>query len=142
MARTGAVVNIVGGKELRSALRAAGGKPLLDEVRDARREVAEQVVAEALPHIPMRTGRLRRATRSLASQTSGRAVSGGGAVRYAGAIHWGRKTGNVWGNRKGRNVIGGRPYLWDAAQRVDQRGVAARAFEKRISALIDRLFRR
>lgn len=112
-------IKVEGADELRRAFRQIDGD-LGKALAAANKTAAEQVVEAALPAVPVRSGRLKSSVRALGSQRSGRAVAGKAGVPYAAAIHWGRKRGNVgWppGNRMGRNVIQGRPFLWDAAQR-------------------------
>lgn len=110
-------LNVEGAAELGRALRRAGDRDLLAALTAANETAAEIVQDEALPDAPFRKGGLRSSMQVKASSYSGRVVAG---VPYAMAIHWGRKRGNVGsppGNHKGPNVIKGRPFIWDAAQR-------------------------
>lgn len=114
-------IRVEGAAELRRALKAVGDKGLIAALVQANRSAAEIVVRDALPNVPVRRGKLKASVRALASQRSGRAVAGKAAVPYAAAIHWGRLRGNVGrppGNRRGNNLIRGRPFLWDSAQRM------------------------
>lgn len=109
--------------DLRKALRYIGDTGLKKELRDANKTAADVVAQRALQDVPVRSGRLRGSVKALGSQKDGRVKAGAARVDYAAAIHWGRGVGNVGrppGNRKGRNVIRGRPFLWDAAQQVRQ----------------------
>lgn len=100
-------VRVEGLDELRKVLRQVADKELQSALKDVHREAARVVVEKALPNVPVRSGRLKRSVRALASQRSGRAVAGSKPVPYAAAIHWGRKRGGV---------IVGRPFLLNAAQ--------------------------
>src|SRR5689334_17019380 len=85
-------------------------------MQTANQLAAERVEDAANPNAPFLTGALRRSMQARATSRAGRVVA---TVPYAMAIHWGRKRGNVGsppGNRKGSNVIKGRPFIWDAAQ--------------------------
>lgn len=113
-------IRVNGEKELRAALRQAGGPDLVRALSGAHRDAATVVAAAARTSAPARSGRLRSSIRPLASQQSGRVRAGSAAVVYAPAIHWGRKIGNVGsppGNHPGRNMIVGRPFLTDALAR-------------------------
>ncbi len=135
-------IKVTGADELRKALRRAGDAGLKRELAGANKAAAQLVVDRALPNVPIRTGKLKRSTRALGSQRSGRAVAGTARVPYAAAIHWGRGRGNVGsppGNHPGRNVIRGRPFLWDAAQKSIVR--VARTYEAAIEDLINRAIR-
>jgi HK97 gp10 family phage protein len=111
-----AAVQVEGAKELAALLRKIADKDLQKANRLALRKGAEVVAVEARSNAPSRSGRLRSRTKAYATQ---RSASVQAKVPYAMAIHWGRKTGNVGsppGNHPGRNVIVGRPFIWNAAQ--------------------------
>ena len=112
-------IRVDGAVELRSAIRQVD-REMGKALAAANKGAAQRVVRVAEPLMPTRTGRLKRSLRALGSQRSGRAVAGKASVPYAAAIHWGRKRGNVGyppGNHPGKNVIKGRPVIWEAAQR-------------------------
>lgn len=119
-------IRVENAKALRSTLKDLGGKDLLGELKGAHKRVSDMLVAKALPNVPVRTGRLRRSVKALASQREARARAGSASVPYAAAIHWGRKT---------RGVIPARPFLWDAAQAIQDEAVDV--YEKDVAALID-----
>lgn len=127
-------VRIEGAKELRAAIKAAQDAGLARQLAAANKSAAQVVVDSALPNVPVRTGRLRQSVRALGSQTRGNVKAGSASVDYAAAIHWGRKRGNVWHHKKGRNPIKGRPFLWDAAHSA-LAGVVD-AYDKAITALL------
>lgn len=134
-------VRVEGLKELRQAIQGVADQDLKDAVKTANRAVADRVVAAALPKVPVRSGRLKRSVRAMASQATGRAVAGGAQAPYSGAIHWGRKRGNVGsppGNRMGTNQIKGRPFLHDAAETVQR--TATVEYQQALDAIFRRLF--
>lgn len=111
-------ISVEGAQELARALRKAGDTGLSAALKTANLNAAEVAVDEANPSVPFRSGALRTSVKATATVSAGKAVA---SVPYAAAIHWGRKVGNVGrppGNRKGRNPIKGRPFLWEGAQRA------------------------
>lgn len=138
-----ATIRVEGADQLRRALRYAADAGLKKQLAKANKDAAQLVVDRALPNVPVRSGRLRKSVRALGSQRSGRAVAGRSSVKYAAAIHWGRKRGNVGrppGNYKGLNPIKGRPFLYDAAHRNRARVIDQ--YEQAIRALVVELRRR
>jgi len=107
-----AVAGIVfdGFDELRRDLRRIADKDLQDEMVAANKELAADVVAQALPNVPVRTGRLRQSVRGLGNKSGAVGKAGGAAVPYAAAIHWGRRQGGV---------IAARPFLWAAGKQIE-----------------------
>jgi ribosomal protein L29 len=112
-------------KELRKELRRLADDELKKTLRDLNKDVADQIVAEALPHVPVRTGKLRSNVRALASQSAAYGKAGGARLPYAAAIHWGEGSGNVnhttgaTVGRPNRNIQG-RPFLWDAIDQYEE----------------------
>lgn len=104
-------VQVEGLDELRRAIKRIGDKDLARALQKANKAVAERVVRAALPHVPVRTGALRRSVKALAGQNSARALTG---LVYSAAVHWG--TGPRPG-LKGPHNIRRTPFLFDAAQR-------------------------
>lgn len=121
----------VDSKALRRALREIGDKGLKKTLAGANKSAAQVVVDEALPHVPVRSGRLKAAVRALGSQKEGSAVAGNARVPYAAAIHWGRKRGGV---------IEGRPFLSTAAEVAEAK--AADVYLEAIDGLLDDINRR
>lgn len=128
-------IKVEGAKELRAAIKRAGDSGLKQHLASANKSAAEVVVHEALPNVPVRTGRLRASVRALGSQTKANVKAGSAGVDYAAAIHWGRKVGNVWHGLKRPNPIKARPFLHDAARSATSRVVAT------YEAAIDRLLK-
>lgn len=114
-------IKVDGADELRAVLLRARDVYLPRDLKWAHEHAAEVVVDSASPHVPKRSGALRRSLRASGTSRSGFAKVGGlDGVLYANAIHWGRKRGNVGsppGNRMGANPIKGRPFLVEAAVR-------------------------
>lgn len=117
-------VQIEGLRELLAELRKIGDDGLKQAMRDANLAIAKDIVEKALPHVPVRTGRLKRSVRALGNVTGALGKAGSAAVPYAAAIHWGRSAGNVafrhGRQSKGQGAISGRPFLQDAAQSVER----------------------
>lgn len=109
-------VRVEGARELRAAIKRAETAGLPKQLAAAYKSGSDVVAARALPNVPVRTGRLKGSVRALGSQTRGQVKAGTASVDYAAAIHWGRKRGNVWHHKMGRNPIKGRPFLWNAAR--------------------------
>lgn len=116
----------VDSRDLRRALRDIGDKGLKKTLAGANKSAAQVVVDEALPRVPVRSGRLKAAVRALGSQKEGSAVAGNARVPYAAAVHWGRKRGGV---------IDGRPFLSDAAERAEAK--AAEVYLEAIDGLLE-----
>lgn len=130
-------VQIKGLDELRHAIKESGDSGLLNALRSANESASELVVDRAMPQVPFKSGALRRSVRPAATAVMGRVKAGGGTVPYAGAIHWGRKVGNVGrppGNRMGRNPVKGRPFIWDAAKNAERQ--IAFEYDKAIDQIV------
>lgn len=133
-------IKVEGANELRRALRNVRVEGLGKQLGPINKSAAQIVAQDALPHVPVgATGRLKASVRALGSQKAGRVRAGSARVEYAAAIHWGRKRGNVWGNKPGNNPIRGRPFLWEAAQR--RREAVVEEYRDGIMKLIDRAVR-
>lgn len=126
-------IQIGGAKELRTLLRQLGDKDLKTALRDANKTVSQIVVDEALPNVPVRSGKLRAAVKPLATLTTAYGKAGSASVPYAAAVHWG--TGPRAGKR-GPHNIARRPFLADAADKVA--GKAADAYEAAVQDLLDK----
>ncbi len=137
-------IQVEGAAELRRAIIQANDKDLGKKLKQANLSAAEIVVRAALPNIPVRSGRLMRSVKAIASQTSGKARAGAAKVPYAAAVHWGEGSGNVnhtTGATVGRPArnIRGRPFLWDAADRTLHQVIEA--YEGEIDDLLDQAVR-
>lgn len=113
-------IEVEGAKELARLLRQIGDKDLQRALRDAHKASAAVVRDEAQQSVPVRSGRLRSSLKVSATQKGASVRAGSAKVPYAATIAFGRKTGNVGsppGNRKGPNVVKGRPFLTSALDR-------------------------
>lgn len=123
---------VEGMRDVRRALRRAGGTELLDALKAEHAYIARVVVQAAAPRTPRRTGRLAATVRG--SGTRGLSVvrAGGARTPYAGVVHWGS------GNRA-RPPMNIRPNPWisDAAQATET--VWANHYEAALRALIRRI---
>jgi hypothetical protein len=99
----GPVMRVEGARTLRASLKAAGLS--VQDLKDAHRQVADQVLAASRPVAPHRTGRLAASMRASGTQTAAIVRAGGARVPYAGPIHWG------WPARH----IKAQPWLADTA---------------------------
>lgn len=129
----GYTIRVEGLEEIRAALKQAEETGLLKALAQANKTGAAVVAKAAQSLAPHRSGKLAGSVRALGSQRSGRVRAGGAGVPYAGAIHWGRKVGNVGrppGNHKGPNPIAGRPFLTEAL--AASQGEVVTEYEKAI----------
>lgn len=132
-------VRVEGADELRALIVRARDVLVPEEMRRAGGESAEVIADSGLPHIPRRSGRLRRSLRTQGTTRGGNVKVGGTeGVEYAAAIHWGRKRGNVGsppGNHPGPNPIAGNQFLVDAA--VRERGQVTDTYEAAIRRAVE-----
>jgi hypothetical protein len=131
-------VKVEGLKELRRNLKRVDAG-LSKELRVANLEAAKEVVREARPDVPVRSGRLARSLRANATQSDARVKAGSAAVPYGSTIHFGRLIGNVGsppGNHKGPNLVAGRPFITDAVH--DSKGRIVDVYQARIDSLLRR----
>ncbi len=126
MARPAVGIQIVHLDELRRQLRKIADSDLSDEMVAANKELAKAIVDDALPNVPVLTGRLKRSVRGLGNKGGAVGKAGSAVVPYAAAIHWGRKNGGL---------IQSRPFLRDAAKNVEK-DVADR-YWKRVEKVFD-----
>ncbi len=98
---SGWTIQVTGIRELRAALKAAEGH-LPSELRKGLNEVANLIVVDARPHIPVRTGRLAGTLRARSTQTAAQVVLGTARTPYAQAVYWG--TGPRTGMRGPHNI--------------------------------------
>jgi HK97 gp10 family phage protein len=117
------LVTVVGGKELRKTLKAAGDN--LADLKAVHQAAGNVVVARAQAIAPRRSGALAGSIRA-AKLASGVAVRAGSArVPYAGPIHWG------WPARN----IAAQPFLTNAAQQTEPEWTAL--YEEALDKIID-----
>jgi len=94
-------IQITGIRELRKALKATEAT-LPRELRKALNEVGGIIVADARPHIPVRSGKLAGSLRPRSTQTAAQVVLGTARTPYAQAVYWG--TGHRSGRRGPHNI--------------------------------------
>ena len=130
MARSeGEGIDIDGLKELLSALRKIDPELKL-EVKTINRDAARPVFQQALQLVPVRSGRLQRSIRILASQRAGRVAAGKKLVPYAGPIHFGWPARHIAPNL----------FLFKALDR--RRLQVLQVWEKGIDRVIEKAMRR
>ena len=112
-------VRITGARELRRALKKAGGD--LGELTTLHREVGRVVLARGESTAPRRTGDLAASLRSSPTRTKARVTS---RLPYAAPIHWGVPA----------RGINPRPWLSDAA--VQTESTWADLYRRKVEELI------
>lgn len=128
MAGTHLSMEVEGLKELQKQIRDLGDAELRKQLREANKSVAQMVVDQALPNVPVRSGKLRASLKASATQTSAYGKAGSSVrVPYAAAIHWGYPSRH----------IRAAPFLWDAADAVLNRAV--KEYEDQLQSLIDKV---
>lgn len=127
------VVEVLGGRELRSTLRQADAS--LQDLKDAHAAAASIAARASAALAPVRTGRLRDTIRSSGTKTAGIIRAGFKSVPYAGPIHWGWYT-RPRGNWRG-GPIQANPFLSDGAK--DSEGRWIRIYEHHVAAAIEKV---
>lgn len=103
-------VEVEGASELRRAIRQARASDIARRLRAANKTIAQEIVDRALPHVPVRSGRLKASVKAASTITAAMGKAGSPVrVPYAPVIHWG------WPARS----IPRRPFLSDAAASVE-----------------------
>lgn len=118
---SGPQIRVEGVRELTRALKDLGDRELSDALRAAHKTISEEVVKKALPHVPVRTGRLRASVKALGTQRAATVKAGNSKVKYAPVIEYGA------GPRKGKrgpHNIKGRKFLTNAAATVGDQAKA------------------
>lgn len=121
------VLIVEGLREIRRDMRRIADAELNQELRDANKDIAQRIVAKALPNVPVRTGALKASVRALGNLGGAVGKAGGARVRYAAAIHWG------WPSRG----MPARPFLKNAADNIE--GSVVDDYERRILRLFDKV---
>lgn len=127
-------ISVEGLREVRKQLKDFDDKVGKTMLRDAHKQLADKVVALAMPHVPTRTGALKASVRPLGSISAATGKAGKASVPYAAAVHWG--TGPRPGLR-GPHNIKRRPFLLDALHRLEPN--AADEYADQLRRLIGRL---
>lgn len=103
----GPVVEVDGGRRLRSTLRKAGSD--LGELKAAHAAAAALVTAAAQARAPRRSGTLAGSVRGSGTKTAAIVRAGGARVPYAQPIHWGWPARHITAN----------PFITEAAQATE-----------------------
>lgn len=122
-------VTVDGVRELRRELRQVADKGLDDELKALHKDIAEEIIARALPMVPVRSGALRRSVRGSGTKAAAVGRVGRKSVPYAAPIHWGWRRRNIRPN----------PFLTDAAAEIE-RDITER-YDRAISGMLDRVVR-
>lgn len=120
-------IQVEGLRELNSRLRKVRDTGLDGELKRIHKGLADDVVSLALPNVPKRSGALMRSVRASGTKASAIGRAGRKSVPYAATIHWGRR-------KRGR--VQGRPFLQDAAKRVERDVVDD--YQRAIKRLLDK----
>ena len=129
-------VQIVGARELRRSLKAAGDD--LDDLKAANAEaanIAARASASLAPRGP--SGNLQTTVRGSGTKTAGIIRAGSKRVPYAAAVHWGRVW---WPNKKKSRYKApfiGQPFLSDGAK--DSEGEWLPIYQVNLDNIIERI---
>ena len=114
------------GAKFRKELEAVGDEAN-DDLKKANLEGVEQVLAEALRRVPVRSGKLKATIKGSASKVRGTIRAGTKAKTiYAWPIHFGWAARNITPN----------PFLYEALD--DRRDEVKEAYETQIAEIIDK----
>jgi hypothetical protein len=80
-------IEVKGAAQLRRTLKRAGLD--VQDLKDAHKKIAEDVVREAAPDAPRRTGRLASTVRPAGTASAAIVRAGRKTVPWAGPVHWG-----------------------------------------------------
>lgn len=130
-------VEIVGARQLRRSLKAAGDD--LTDLKAANAEaarIAASASADLAPRGP--SGRLQATIRSAGTKTAGIVRAGNKRVPYAAAVHWGR---NYWPNaqhaRRTKSKTTPQPFISEGAQNSE--GQWLPVYERTVEGIIQRV---
>jgi hypothetical protein len=115
-------VEIAGTEELAKALEAAGLK--LDDLSKPNSEAARIVTAVARAMAPKRTGALASTGRAVNANKRAQIIFGGGAVDYAGPVHWGVPS----------RGIASQPFATNAREQTEPQWT--RAYEQELDRIV------
>lgn len=107
-------IRVTGLREFRSQLKALD-RSLPKVLRIALNDVANVIVDEAHPDIPVRTGRARRSVKAQSTQKIGRVVGGGNSAPYYPWLDFGGRVGPA--NSVHRPVLADGRYIYPAYKR-------------------------
>lgn len=119
------VVEVIGAKELRKTMKAAGDN--LADLKDVNQAVGNMVVNVARGMAPSRTGALAGSIRAARAAGGVTVRAGSGSIPYAGPIHWG------WPARG----IAANPFVMNAAMTTETEWVAL--YEAELEKIISKI---
>lgn len=129
-------VDVLGAKELRKSLKAAGED--LTDLKDAHKKAADIAARASAALAPQgKTVRLKSSIRGSGTKTAGVIRAGRKNIPYAAAVHWGRK---YWPNKSKAKHLApfwGRPFLSEGAQ--DSEGQWLPIYMRTVEGAIDRI---
>ena len=104
-------IEVIGARELRTAIRRAESTELRDELKTANRAAADVVAYEAQTIVPVKTGRTLESIRASGTQAAGIVRAGRSSLPGVGPVHFGWPAHGIEPNT----------YLYDAADaRVEE----------------------
>lgn len=130
-------IQVVGARELRRSLKAAGED--LADLKAANAEaasIAARASADLAPRGP--SGKLQATIRGSGTKTAGIVRAGNKRVPYAAAVHWGR---NYWPNakhsRRTKSKTSAQPFISEGAQNSE--GQWLPVYERTVAGIIERI---
>lgn len=107
--------------ELQRELRQVKDKDLDKELKAIHEALAKEVVAKALPNVPVKSGALKKSVRAAGTKKDAIGRAGKASVPYAPIVHW--KHGPL--------------FLTDAAGRIEQN--ITERYDQQVAAMLDRV---
>lgn len=139
-------IRVDGLKELRSQLRRVKDSELDAEMKQIHLEIAREVIAKALPKVPVRTGKLKASVRAAGTVRDAIGRAGSAGVPYAAPVHWGHGAQNLsvirfnkQADHVGRKSSRANPFLWEAAQEIEQDVVDR--YDMHVSRMLNRFIK-
>lgn len=137
-------IRVDGLDQLRKQLRQVKDKELDAEMKQIHLDLAREVVARALPDVPVRTGALKASVRAAGTVRDAVGRAGKASVPYAGAVHWGHGAKNLaviahgkQRRHKGRKASVANPFLRNAAVALE-RDITDR-YEAQVSKMLNKI---
>lgn len=137
-------IQVDGLDELRRQLRRVKDSGLDAEMKAIHLELASEVVARALPDVPVKTGALKKSVRAAGTVRDAIGRAGGASVPYAGAVHWGHGAKNLaviahgkQRRHRGRKASVANPFLRNAAVALE-RDITDR-YDQQVSKMLNKI---
>lgn len=129
-------VQVIGARELRRSLKAAGED--LADLKAANAEAASIAARASADLAPRASGRLQATIRASGTKTAGIVRAGNKRAPYAAAVHWGR---NYWPNaqhsRRTKSKTTAQPFISEGAQNSE--GQWLPVYERTVADIIERI---